>query len=151
MKISQRGIDLIKRFEGLRLTGYLDAVGVPTVGYGHTRTAHVGNVITIGEAEALLRADLREFEAGVERLLTRPVEPSQFDALVCFVFNVGLDIDADARAEGLGDSTLLALVNAGRDQEAAAEFLKWNRAGGRALLGLTRRRLAEAQLYLEDL
>ena len=151
MKISQRGIDLIKRFEGLRLSAYLDAVGVPTIGYGHTGKTKIGQVITPAEAEALLRADLHEFERGVERLLTRCLKPSQFDALVCFAFNVGLDIDADAKAEGLGDSTLLALVNAGRDQDAAVEFLKWNRAGGRQLLGLTRRRLTEAQLYLEDL
>ena len=107
--------------------------------------------ITPEQAENLLRDDMQNFGKGVERLLRRSVKPSQFDALVCFAFNVGLDIDADAKAEGLGDSTLLTLVNAGRDQDAAIEFLKWNRAGGRALLGLTRRRLAEAQLYLEDL
>jgi len=151
MRISQRGIDLIKRHEGLRLQAYRDAVSVVTIGYGHTRTARLGQVISAGDAEALLRADLDGFEAGVARLVTRPIEQSQFDALVSFAFNVGLDIDADRRAEGLGDSTLLALVNAGRDQDAAIEFVKWNKAGGRPLLGLTRRRLAEAQLFLEDL
>jgi len=151
MRISQRGVDLIKRHEGLRLQAYRDAVSVVTIGYGHTRTARLGQVISAGDAEALLRADLDGFEAGVARLVTRPIEPSQFDALVSFAFNVGLDIDADRRAEGLGDSTLLALVNAGRDQDAAIEFVKWNKAGGRPLLGLTRRRLAEAQLFLEDL
>jgi GH24 family phage-related lysozyme (muramidase) len=147
----RRAVELIKRFEGIRLSTYIDAVGIPTIGFGHTRTARLGQSITPAEAESLLRADLRDFETGVGQLLKRRVEPSQFDALVSFAFNVGLDIDGDSRAEGLGDSTLLALVNAGRDQDAAAEFLKWNRAGGRALLGLTRRRLAEAQLYLEDL
>src|SRR5262245_65583162 len=104
MKISRRGIDLIKRFEGLRLTGYLDAVGVPTVGYGHVRTAGIGQVITVDEAEALLRADLYQFETGVERMLIRQVKPSQFDALVCFAFNFGLDLDTDTRAESLRDS-----------------------------------------------
>ncbi len=151
VRISQRGVDLIKRHEGLRLQAYRDAVGVVTIGYGHTRTARIGQVISPGDAEALLRADLDGFELGVARLVTRPINQSQFDALVSFAFNVGLDIDADRRAEGLGDSTLLALVNAGCDQEAAIEFLKWNKAGGRPLLGLTRRRLAEAQLFLEDL
>ncbi len=151
MRISQRGVELIKRHEGLRLQAYRDAVGVVTIGYGHTRTAHIGQAISTGDAEALLRADLDGFEAGVARLVTRPIKQSQFDALVSFAFNVGLDIDADRRAEGLGDSTLLALVNAGRDQDGAIEFLKWNKAGGRPLLGLTRRRLAEAQLFLEDL
>ena len=151
MRISQRGVDLIKRHEGLRLQAYRDAVSVVTIGYGHTRTARLGQVISAGDAEALLRADLDGFEAGVARLVTRPIEQSQFDALISFAFNVGLDIDADRRAEGLGDSTLLALVNAGRDQDAAIEFVKWNKAGGRPLLGLTRRRLAEAQLFLEDL
>lgn len=151
MNVTQRGVDLIKRFEGIGLTAYLDAVGMPTIGYGHTKTARMGQTIASDQAEALLRADLAEFEAGVSHLLKRSVKLSQFEALVSFAFNVGLDIDSDSRAEGLGDSTLLALVNAGRDQDAAAEFLKWNRAGGRALLGLTRRRLAEAQMYLEDL
>ena len=151
MRISRRGIDLIKRHEGLRLQAYRDAVGVITIGYGHTRTARIGQVISPGDAEALLRPDLDGFELGVARLVTRPIKQSQFDALVSFAFNVGLDIDADRRAEGLGDSTLLTLVNAGRDQDAAIEFLKWNKAGGRPLLGLTRRRLAEAQLFLEDL
>jgi lysozyme len=151
MRISQRGVDLIKRHEGLRLQAYRDSVGVVTIGYGHTRTARSGQVISAGDAEALLRADLDGFALGVARLVTRPINQSQFDALVSFAFNVGLDIDADRRAEGLGDSTLLALVNAGRDQDAAIEFLKWNKAGGRPLLGLTRRRLAEAQLFLEDL
>ena len=151
MRISQQGVDLIKRHEGLRMEAYRDPAGVITIGYGHTRTARIGCTVTIAEAEALLCADLDHFEAGVAGLVTRPIKQSQFDALVCFAFNVGLDIDADERAEGLGDSTLLALVNAGRDQDAAIEFLRWNRAGGRPLLGLTRRRLAEAQLFLEDL
>ncbi len=151
MRISQRGVDLIKRHEGLRLRAYRDAVGVITIGYGHTRTAQIGQTITAGEAEALLRADLDAFEDGVTALVKRPLKQSQFDALVSFAFNVGLDIDADHRTEGLGDSTLLALVNAGRDQDAVIEFLKWSKAGGRPLLGLTRRRLAEAQLFLEDL
>jgi lysozyme len=156
MRISQRGIDLIKRHEGLWLQAYRDSVGVITIGYGHTQTAREGQSIAAIDAEALLRDDLGRFESGVAALVIRPTSArplgqSQFDALVSFAFNVGLDIDADRRAEGLGDSTLLALVNAGRDQEAAIEFLKWNKAGGRPLLGLTRRRQAEAQLYLEDL
>jgi lysozyme len=151
MRISQRSVDLIKRHEGLRLEAYRDAVGVVTIGYGHTRTARLGQLVSAGDAEVLLRADLDSFEAGVARLVARPIKQSQFDALVSFAFNVGLDIDADRRAEGLGDSTLLALVNAGRDQDAAIEFFRWNKAGGRPLLGLTRRRLAEAQLFLEDL
>lgn len=157
MPMTSRGISLIRRFEGLRLRAYADAVGVPTIGYGHTRSVTAadvaaGRTITEQQADELLRQDVAEFEAGVAKLVTRKdLRQSQFEALVCFSYNVGLDIDADTKAEGLGDSTLLVLVNAGRDQDAAAEFLKWNKAGGRALLGLTRRRLAEAQLYLEDL
>lgn len=157
MPMTSRGISLIRRFEGLRLRAYLDAVGVPTIGYGHTRfvtkaDVAAGRTITEAEADGLLARDVAEFDAGVAKLVTRKdLRQSQFEALVSFAYNVGLDIDADTKAEGLGDSTLLVLVNAGRDLEAAAEFLKWNKAGGRALLGLTRRRLAEAQLYLEDL
>lgn len=144
MRIGQAGLDLIKSFEGLALKAYLCPAGVPTIGYGHTRTvAHAdvaaGRRITQAEAEALLRADLEFFEAGVTKKVRTSLRQNQFDALVSFAYNVGLG--------AFGNSTLLAHVNARRFDEAAAQFAKWTRAGGRVLPGLVRRRKAESELF----
>jgi len=91
---------------------------------------------------------MREFEPGVLRLVKVPLTQGQFDALVCFAYNVGLDDDADTLAEGLGDSTLLRKVNAGDFSGAAAEFAKWNKNDGKVMLGLRRRRAAERALFI---
>lgn len=153
-KLSQKGLALIKKFEGLRLTAYTDAVGVPTIGYGHTKTVRKTDVltkktITEQEADALLKRDVKEFEGGVNRLtieLGIPITQCQFDALVSFAFNVGLG--------NLKKSTLLKklYVMSQKDQTSiyavADEFLRWNRAGGRVLNGLTRRRGEERLLFL---
>src|SRR3546814_12847795 len=91
MQTSQRGIDLIKRFEGLRLTAYPDPAtgGDPwTIGFGHTKGVKPGMVITAEKAESFLREDLREFEEAVERLVTVHLCQHQFDALIAFTFNV---------------------------------------------------------------
>lgn len=140
MKISQRGLDLIKRFEGLKLTAYRCPAGVLTVGFGSTGP-HVkhGMVITEAEAEALLRKDVARFEDGVNHIVG-PCSQGQYDALVSFAFNLGLG--------ALMSSTLLKRHKAGDFARAADELLRWNRAGGRVLPGLTRRRAAERQLYL---
>lgn len=154
MKLSQAGLDLIKHFEGLRLTAYLDAVNVPTIGYGHTNSVKRADVlnkktITNTQAEALLKEDVAVYERGVNRL-TREMgvmlTQSQFDALVSFSFNVGLG--------NLRRSTLLKklYVMNQNDQSSiyavADEFLRWNRAGGKVLQGLVRRRGAERLLFL---
>ncbi|KIF95578.1 lysozyme [Enterobacter cloacae] len=137
------GIALIKQYEGLRLTTYKDAVGIPTIGYGHvenpvppggTRT------ITAETAEQLLRDDLQRFEHEVNNMLTVEVTQNQFDALVSFAFNLG--------PANLKSSTLLRKVNSGDVNGAADEFLKWNHAGGQVLAGLTARRNAEKTLFL---
>lgn len=139
-EISEDGINLIKEFEGLRLQAYKDIVGVPTIGYGSTKGVKMGMIITEDQAIDLLRRDLNKFVAAVNRLvenenLTQPM----FDALVSFCYNLG---------EGnLGKSTLLKRVNAGEFEAAADEFLKWNRAGGKEVRGLTRRREAERNLF----
>lgn len=140
MKISQRGLDLIKRFEGLKLTAYRCPAGVLTVGYGSTGP-HVkqGMVITEAEAEALLRKDVARFEDGVNHIVG-PCTQGQFDALCSFAFNLGLG--------ALMSSTLLKRHKAGDFARAADQFLRWNRGGGRVLPGLTKRRAAERQLYL---
>lgn len=141
MKINKKGLDLIKGFEGCELTVYLDAVNLPTVGYGHMdKSMKVGNKITQEEANRLLSEDLERFEKGVADLVKRPLNENQFSSLVCFAFNVGLG--------ALGKSTLLKKVN-NNTTDAHLEFLKWTRAGGKVLKGLVRRRQAEMELYLE--
>lgn len=139
-RISDKGLALIKEFEGCVLTAYRDPVGILTIGYGSTGP-HVKPGMTISKqaAEALLREDLERFEEAVENLTGGKVTQSQFDALVAFSFNVG--------EEALARSTLLKLHNAGDYDSAAEQFARWNRAGGRVLAGLTRRRAAEAELY----
>lgn len=142
-KIGPRALALIKSFEGLRLTAYPDPAtgGVPwTIGYGSTAGVKRGDVITEAQAEAKLRDDLASFEAGVSRLIgTSPTTPAQFGALVAFAFNVGLG--------NLSGSTLLRKHKAGDYAGAAAEFARWNKAAGKVMAGLTRRRAAEADLY----
>ena len=142
MRISEQGLDLIKSFEGLRLSAYRDAVGVLTIGYGHTRGVRLGQTITRREAELLLSADLEPIERQLTADLGEDgVLQCQFDALCSFCFNLG--IGAYMR------STLRKYVKAGRDADADREFGRWVRAGGRVLPGLVRRRRAEAELYAQ--
>jgi len=139
----QRGIDLIKHFESLFLKAYQDAVGVWTIGWGHTGLKHndgtvcKGRTITEDEATELLRHDLRSFAERVTKLVKVPLNDDQFSALVSFDFNTG----------SLHKSTLLKLLNKGDYAGAAAEFPKWNKAGGQVLRGLTRRRKSEQNLF----
>lgn len=139
-KTSDRGIALIKEFEGLRLTAYKCAAGVWTIGYGHTEGVTGAMIITEETADELLARDLSKFEAGVSELVKVEINQNQFDALVSFAFNVGL--------ANLAKSTLLRKLNGGRPVgEVQAEFLRWNKAGGKVLTGLTKRRNAEAYLF----
>lgn len=141
MKISQKGADLVKSFEGLRLKAYKDSVGVWTWGYGSTGP-HVtpDKIGTKEEAEQLLKKDLERFEKGVSDLVKVPLNQNQFDALCSFAFNLGLG--------NLKSSTLLKKLNAFDYIGASKEFERWNRAGGKVLAGLTRRRIAERDLFL---
>lgn len=139
MQISKAGLDLIKQFEGLYLKAYRCPAGVPTIGYGHTAGVAMGQTITQQQADDYLRRDVRQFERAVARLVTVPLTQGQFDALVSFAFNLG---------EGaLAQSTLLRMLNAGDYAGAAAQFDRWNKAGGRVLPGLVRRRAAERALF----
>jgi len=146
MKSSSNGIRLIQEFEGLRLTSYLCSAGVPTIGYGATyyqdgSKVKLGQTITRHQADQLLKDHLKEFEGSVLGLLnTTKVNQNQFDALVSFCFNLG--------AGNLAKSQLLRFVKANpKDPKIAAEFAKWNRAGGEVSRGLVRRRKKEAELY----
>jgi lysozyme len=146
--ISPEGIDLIKRFEGLRLEAYQDVAGIWTIGYGHTGPdVHEGQVITEAEAEELLRRDLQRFEDGVDAAVRVPFVQSMFDALVSLSFNIGV--------AAMRGSTAIKRMNK-RDYIGAAEAITWwNKARINGVLqevaGLTRRRAAEAALYLRDL
>lgn len=139
--INQRGLELIKKFEGLSLRAYRDPVGIWTIGYGHTGPeVGRGDVITRTEAERLLRSDLDRFESSVQRLVKVPLNSNQFSALVSFTYNVG--------AGNLGKSTLLKLLNRRNYQGAADQFPKWVYGGGKVLSGLVRRRREERALFL---
>jgi len=140
MHISNNGLDLIRRFEGLRLRAYLCPGGVWTIGYGHTGPdVKPGLRISSEEADALLRGDVARFGAGVSAIAGACTQ-GQHDALVSFAFNLGLG--------ALMSSTLLKKHRAADRGGAAAEFGRWTHARGRVLPGLVRRRAAEAALYL---
>lgn len=143
MNTSEAGIALIRRFEGLRLQPYDDGAGYMSIGYGHRiRPGERFDSITVWQAEEILRADLVPAEQAVNRLVTVPINQSQFDALVSFVFNVG--------PGAFAESTMLRLLNGGDEVGACAEFARWHHAGGRRMKGLLRRRLAEAALFLSE-
>lgn len=140
MRISEKGINLIKRFEGLRLEAYLDSVDVPTIGYGHTRGIKLGQTITQEQADAFLEEDIHEFELAIQRLVHVNLTQNQFDALVSFTFNLGIG--------SLKQSTLLKKLNAGDITGAANEFNRWVYAGGKKLTGLVKRRAAERLMFI---
>lgn len=146
--VNQDTINLLHSFEGLKLNAYLCPARVWTIGYGNTRyengqPVRQGDVITRQRANELFANIVnREFVPGVARLVKAPLNDNQFGALVSFAYNIGTG--------ALGRSTLLQMVNANPNDPAIRnEFLKWNRAGGRVLNGLTRRREAEANLYFK--
>jgi len=145
MQTSDKGIALIKEFEGCKLTAYQDSVGVWTIGYGWTQPVdgkqiRAGMVIKQEEADRLLKTGLVSYENDVSRLVKVGLTQGQFDALVSFTYNLG--------ARSLSTSTLLRKLNAGDYAGASDEFLRWNKAGGKVLNGLTRRREAERALFL---
>lgn len=139
--VSTTGRQLIKNFEGLRLRAYQDAVGVWTIGYGHTGDVRPGMVITESQADDLLQKDLKRFEKGVEDSLTRPASQNQFDALVSLAYNIGIN--------AFRKSSVLKLFNAGDIEGAAKQFGEYIMAGGSILRGLVRRRVAEIVHFLK--
>lgn len=139
--INEQGLALIKEFEGCQLEAYLCPAGVPTIGYGHTFAVEMGQTISEAEADALLREDLKDAEEAVDRLVVAPINDNQFSALTSFVFNVG--------SGAFERSTMLSMLNANAQTDTvAAQFLRWNKANGEELPGLTRRRHAERALFL---
>ena len=144
MKLSQRGIDFIKQFEGYSEKAYPDPAtgGAPyTAGYGHTGSdVKPGMTVTQAMADAWFDKDVEKFESGVSALLTAPTTQPQFDAMVSLAYNIGLG--------NFGKSTLLKKHNAKCYQCAAGQFPLWNRAAGKVMNGLTRRRNAERDVLM---
>ncbi|WP_455465891.1 lysozyme [Bartonella sp. B39] len=143
-KISKEGLAMIKQWEGLRLNAYKDAIGVWTIGYGHTSTAgkpfvHEGMIITKEQAENVLCQDLRQFENAVEQAVQVSLTDEQFAALVSFCYNIG--------TTAFCNSILLKKLNQGEYEAVPAELQKWTKAGGKRLQGLVHRRAAEAGLW----
>jgi lysozyme len=146
MEVSERGLNLIKRFEGLSLKPYICPSGHKTIGYGNTfyedgtKVSMDDKPITIKRAEMLLKLIVDKFAIGVKKVLKVPLEQYQFDAVISFAYNVGLG--------SLKSSTLLKKINSGEFKEASEEFGKWNKASGKVLTGLTKRREAERQMFI---
>jgi lysozyme len=138
-RTSANGVSLIKHFESFKAQAYICPAGVLTIGYGTTTGVRSGQTINESKASTLLAEDLRRFEAEVKSMVRVPLNQYQFDALVSFAYNVG--------STRLRQSTLLRVLNAGQYQLVAAQFLRWNRGGGRVLAGLTRRRKSEMFLW----
>ncbi len=139
-RTNQNGLLLIKSFEGLKLNAYRDPVGIWTIGYGTTRGVRPGMRISKSRAVELLQEDLARFEKSIQEAVKVSINDNQFSALASFTYNVG--------PGALRSSTLLRLLNGGNIRGAADQFPRWNKAGGRVLAGLTRRRNAERLLFL---
>lgn len=146
MKVSQNGKEFIMKHEGVRLKAYLCPAKVPTIGWGNTlyensTKVKMGDEISLDKAKELFSAIITKFEKSVlSALKGGVVTQNQFDALVSFTYNLG--------AGNLNKSTLLKKVIAHpNDLTIRDEFMKWNKAGGKVLSGLTKRRAQEADLY----
>lgn len=135
MQYSSAGVALTERFESCRYIAYQDQVGVWTIAYGHTRGVQPGMTCTPEQALQWLQEDYARCVDNVNQFVNVPLKQGEFDALVDFEFNLGTG--------SLDGSTLLKLLNAGNHEAAAAEFEKWDHAGGKVVAGLLRRRLAE--------
>ena len=133
------GVALIKKFEGCELEAYQCSANVWTIGYGHTKDVEKGDTITKEEAEQMLVDELHEYENYINKYVNVALSQNQFDALVSWVYNLG---PANLKA-----STMLKVLNDGKYEEVPYQMKRWNKAGGKVLDGLIRRREAEALLY----
>ena len=139
MKCSKEGLALIKKFEGCRLEAYRCSANVLTIGYGHTGGVLETDVITQDDADKLLEEDIAKFEKYVDDNVTVELNQSQFDALVAWTFNLGVG--------NLRQSTMLKKLNESDYGSVPFEMRRWNKAGGKTLDGLIRRRKAESLLF----
>ena len=139
MKCSQEGLELIKKFEGCKLKSYKCPAGVWTIGYGHTEDIKEGDIVSPEEANKLLRADVFKFEEYVTDNVIVNLTQNQFDALVAWTFNLGVG--------NLRNSTMLKKLNNADYTSVPFEMKRWNKAAGKTLDGLVRRRQAESLLF----
>ena len=140
MKISEEGLALIKKFEGCELEAYQCAAGIWTIAYGRIKEVKEGHTCTQEQAEAWLDEELHEYQSYIDDMVEVDLEQCQFDALVSWVYNLG--------PSNLKSSTLLKVVNNSEYDEVPERIKRWNKAGGKVLEGLVRRREAEALLFL---
>jgi lysozyme len=139
MNISQEGLALIKKFEGCRLKAYRCSANVLTIGYGHTGGVKEDDTITQPEADKLLENDIAKFEEYVSDNVIVELKQYQFDALVAWTFNLGVG--------NLRSSTMLKKLNESDYDSVPSEMKRWNKAAGKTLDGLIRRRKAEGLLF----
>lgn len=143
MQTNNEGIKLMHSFEGCKLQSYKDIVGIWTIGWGSTGPDIGPNMTwTQQQADERFKKDLQKFEKAVSAAVKVPITSNQFSALVCFTYNVG--------AGAMTNSTLIKKLNFGDISGAADQFLRWNKAGGKEVKGLTRRREAERELFLKS-
>ncbi len=147
MKISNKGLELIKEFEGFSANAYLCPAKIPTIGYGNTfwedgRKVRIGEQISKSKALELLEfVANKDFADKIFPFIEVSISQNQFDAMVSLAYNIGVG--------AFSNSTLLKRVNAKDFLGAANEFLKWDKSNGKPLLGLTRRRQREKELFLK--
>jgi len=142
MKTSEEGRALIKKFEGCELEAYQCSANVWTIGYGHTQGIKEGDVCTQEDADRMLEEDLEEFEGYVQEAVNVPLEQHEFDALVAWTYNLG--------PSNLRSSTMLKRLNDSKFDQVPSEMRRWNKAGGKVLDGLVRRREAESLLFTNE-
>jgi len=139
MKISLEGLGLIKKFEGCELEAYKCAAGVWTIGYGSTKGVKEGDSLTQEDADKLLRHEMDEYEGYIKDMVKIDLKQNEFDSLVSWVFNLG--------PANLKTSTMLKVINDNKLEEVPSQMKRWNKANGKVLEGLIRRREAEALLF----
>lgn len=142
MKVSQDCVELVKHFEGFEDTAYLCPANVWTIGYGRTRNVKEGDRITEPQAERDLLEELEEFKHQVLNSVKVELKQNELDALTSWTYNLGVG--------NLKSSTLLKKLNAGNKSEVPVEMIRWNKANGKVLAGLTKRREAEAELWAKE-
>ncbi|WP_446324395.1 lysozyme [Acinetobacter sp. 1207_04] len=142
--VSTSGMALICGFEGLKLKAYDDGVGVWTIGFGTTIypngiKVRKGDICTEVQAKAYMAHDLKKFESAVNSAVTVPINQNQFDALVSLAYNIGTG--------AFKESTLLQKLNESDYKSASAQFVVWNKGGGKVMPGLMNRRAVERKLF----
>jgi len=139
MQISEEGRQLIKKFEGCELEAYKCSANVWTIGYGRTKNVSRGDTCTQEQADKWLEEELPVYGAYVSDAVLVPLDQNQFDALVAWTYNLG--------PTNLNNSTMLKVLNENKKEEVPGQMRRWNKANGKVLEGLERRRLAESLLF----